>query len=103
MDVNLILNIIRQHIKVFQGDIMKNEIPPKKVTVIPPTRQPLKRVAIYCRVSTTHESQDESLDIQIKTLKQVVENNPKWRLYEIYSDKDSGGKCSTLWIPEIDL
>lgn len=82
---------------------MKNEIPPKKVTVIPPTRQPLKRVAIYCRVSTTHESQDESLDIQIKTLKQVVENNPKWRLYEIYSDKDSGGKCSTLWIPEIDL
>lgn len=38
-----------------------------------------------------HESKDESLDIQIKTLKEVVENNPKWRLYEIYSDKDSGG------------
>jgi hypothetical protein len=25
--------------------------------------EPLKRVAIYCRVSTTHESQAESLDI----------------------------------------
>lgn len=73
---------------------MENEKPKSKVIIIPPARQPLKRVAIYCRVSTTHESQDESLDIQIKTLKQVVENNPKWRLYEIYSDKDSGGNVA---------
>ncbi len=34
------------------------------------------------------------MDIQIKTLKQVVENNPKWKLYEIYSDKDSGGNVA---------
>ncbi|KAF0194233.1 MAG: site-specific recombinase DNA invertase Pin [Bacillota bacterium] len=48
-------------------------------------------VAIYCRVSTTHEAQEESLDIQIKTLKQVVADNPKWMHYHVYSDKDSGG------------
>lgn len=73
---------------------MENETPKFKVTLIPPTRQPLKRLAIYCRVSTTHESQDESLDIQIKILKHVVENNLKWRLYEIYTDKDSGGNVA---------
>lgn len=77
-----------------EGETMESEKPKSKVILIPPTRQPLKRVAIYCRVSTTHESQDESLDIQIKTLKQAVENNPKWRLYEIYSDKDSGGNVA---------
>jgi len=48
-------------------------------------------VAIYCRVSTTHEAQEESLDIQIKTLKQVVADNPKWMHYHVYSDKDFGG------------
>lgn len=73
---------------------MENDKPKLKVIIIPPTRQPLRKVAIYCRVSTTHESQDESLDIQIKTLKQVVESNSKWRLYEIYSDKDSGGNVA---------
>lgn len=26
-----------------------------------------------------------------KTLKQYVTYNPKWRLYDVYSDKDSGG------------
>lgn len=70
---------------------MGNEIPKPKVTLIPAAVRPLKKVAIYCRVSTTHESQEESLDIQIKTLKQIVANNPKWKLYDIYSDKDSGG------------
>lgn len=62
--------------------------------MIPAARQPLKRVAIYCRVSTTHDSQDESLDIQITTLKQVVAYNPKWKLYDIYTDKDSGGNVA---------
>lgn len=44
---------------------MSDETPKLKVTMIPAARQSLKKVAIYCRVSTTHESQDESLDIQI--------------------------------------
>ncbi|HAU31378.1 MAG TPA: hypothetical protein DCW46_03685 [Desulfotomaculum sp.] len=32
--------------------------------------------------------------MQIKTLKQIVEYNPKWKLYDIYSDKDSGGNVA---------
>lgn len=73
---------------------MSDETPKLKVTMIPAARQSLKKVAIYCRVSTTHESQDESLDIQIKTLKQYVACNPKWMLYEVYTDKDSGGNAA---------
>ena len=70
---------------------MSNEISKPKIRVIPATMQLYKKVAIYCRVSTTHESQEESLDIQIKTLKQIVGNNAGWILYNVYSDKDSGG------------
>lgn len=40
---------------------MENEIPKIKVTVIPAAVQPVKRVAIYCRFSTTHESQEEKV------------------------------------------
>lgn len=73
------------------GEVMENEKPKMTVTMIPAKSQGLKMVAIYCRVSTTHEAQEESLDIQIKTLKQVVADNPKWMLYRVYSDRDSGG------------
>lgn len=70
---------------------MENEKPKMTVTMIPAKSHGLKMVAIYCRVSTTHEAQEDSLDIQIKTLKQVVADNPKWMLSRVYSDKDSGG------------
>lgn len=70
---------------------MENENPKMTVTMIPAKSQGLKMVGIYCRVSTTHEAQEDSLDIQIKTLKQVVADNSKWKLYHVYSDKDSGG------------
>jgi len=68
-----------------------DEIPKTKITVIPAATRQLNKVAIYCRVSTTHESQEESLEIQIKLLKQIVESNPNWILFNIYTDKDSGG------------
>lgn len=73
---------------------MSDETPKLKVMIIPADKQPLKMVAIYCRVSTTYDSQDESLDIQVKSLKQVVANNPKWKLYNVYTDKDSGGNVA---------
>lgn len=70
---------------------MQNESRRRTVNVIPPDINPLKKVAIYCRVSTTHESQEESLDIQIESLKYVVDGTPGWSLYKVYSDRDSGG------------
>lgn len=73
---------------------MSDEIQKLKVTMIPATCKPEKWVGIYCRVSTPHESQDESLEIQVKTLKQFIAYNPKWKLYEVYTDRDSGGNVA---------
>lgn len=73
---------------------MPDEIPQKRIRFIPAKMQLYKKVAIYCRVSTTHESQDESIEIQTKILKQVVAANPGWILFNVYSDNDSGGNVS---------
>jgi site-specific DNA recombinase len=73
---------------------MSDETQKLKVTMIPATCKPEKWVGIYCRVSTTHESQDESLEIQVKTLKRFIAYNPKWKLYEVYTDRDSGGNVA---------
>ena len=73
---------------------MPNRDHKRTVSLVPDYVKPHKKVAIYCRVSTTHESQDESLDIQIETLKYIVAGTPGWSLYKVYSDKDSGGNLS---------
>ena len=70
---------------------MPDSIAERKIRVIPATVKYIKRVGIYCRVSTMHESQDESLEIQIKTLEQIVATTPGWMLFNVYSDKDTGG------------
>ncbi|KGM94332.1 recombinase family protein [Clostridium botulinum] len=64
-----------------------------KITYIPAKIAPNKRVAIYCRVSTNHNSQEESLEVQIEGLKLIVKSNPKWSLFKVYTDKDSGGNA----------
>ncbi|AGY77753.1 recombinase family protein [Clostridium autoethanogenum] len=43
------------------------------------------------RVSTNHDSQEESLEAQIEGLKKIVKNNLRWILFKAYTDKDSGG------------
>lgn len=62
----------------------------RKITVIPAKIRTDKRVAIYCRVSTHKDSQEESLEAQKSRLQQVVQNTPGWTLYKIYEDQDSG-------------
>lgn len=75
---------------------MLDETSKSKVTLIPATGKQLKKVAIYCRVNTKHESKDERLDIQIEILKQVVENNSKWKLCKVYTDKYFGDNVDRL-------
>ena len=77
--------------KQMLGDQMPENIAERKIRVIPATVKYIKRVGIYCRVSTMHESQDESLAIQIRTLEQIVATTPGWMLFNVYSDKDTGG------------
>lgn len=71
------------------GNNNNNSIP--RITFIPAKKKPNKKVAIYCRVSTNHDSQEENLEAQMEGLKQIVKNNPDWSLFKVYTDKDSGG------------
>ncbi|WP_141722830.1 recombinase family protein [Cellulosilyticum sp. I15G10I2] len=61
------------------------------VRLIPARIRADKRIAIYCRVSTTHYSQEESLEAQKYGLQQIVKINPNWTLFKVYEDQDSGG------------
>ena len=51
---------------------------------------PYKRVAIYCRVSTLHTAQDESLETQIDYFKKSVLSHVNWILVDIYADQRTG-------------
>lgn len=62
----------------------------KNIRLIPASISNQKRVAIYCRVSTTRGSQEESLDSQKKGLKKIINDNPSWILFKVYTDTESG-------------
>lgn len=57
---------------------------------------PLKKtkVAVYCRVSTTHEDQAQSLENQISYYKAMVNRRLDWELVDIYADVKSGKNTS---------
>ena len=48
------------------------------------------RVAAYCRVSTSYEEQQQSLENQIEYFTQYIKRNPFWRLVAVYVDNASG-------------
>lgn len=62
----------------------------KNIRVIPVSKPKQKRVAIYCRVSTTRGSQEKSLEAQKNGLEEVIKNNPDWTLFKTYTDMGSG-------------
>jgi DNA invertase Pin-like site-specific DNA recombinase len=53
-----------------------------------------KRVAIYCRVSTNHTAQEESLKAQIDRYQKMVQDRFDWQLVKTYSDVASGRNTS---------
>lgn len=48
------------------------------------------RVAAYCRVSTKHDEQTQSLENQITYYTQYIKENPNWIFTSIYADRASG-------------
>ena len=61
-----------------------------EVTMIPPTNIPrLYRVAIYCRVSTSHPKQRESLEAQMSYYKDYVHQHRAWLFVGTYTDVKS--------------
>jgi hypothetical protein len=73
---------------------MTDKLPERRMYIIPALPKKDIDVAIYCRVSTEHGSQDESLETQIAMLKDYAALNPEWTLYKIYTDRDSGGNTA---------
>lgn len=69
---------------------------PKHVIEIPSTKvsHPIwmqrLRVAAYCRVSTAHEEQQQSLETQIAFYTDYIQRNPLWQFVAIYYDVASG-------------
>ena len=75
---------------VWRGAIVERRN--RKVTIIPAIVSPNRRkVAIYCRVSTQEDSQQNSLKNQVEGLKEIVRQNKDWALVRVYEDIQSGG------------
>ena len=55
-----------------------------------PDEQQVLRVAAYCRVSTEHEEQETSLEMQEAHFRAIIEKNPNWKSAGIFSEKASG-------------
>ena len=53
-----------------------------------------KRVAAYCRVSTTNEEQATSLELQIAHYTNKINDNPNWDFAGVYYDAKSGLKSA---------
>ena len=68
----------------------------RKVIKIPQAKQnaPIEnqqlRVAVSCRVSTRHEEQYHSLEVQIAYYTNYIKCNPNWKFVAVYSDVASG-------------
>ena len=86
-----------------QRQIMFEEIDRNRsgsgVVVIPPAvkqnsvsaEYQKKRVAAYARVSTQEEEQQGSFDMQVLHYTQRIENNPNYKLVDIYKDEGISG------------
>ena len=55
-----------------------------------PVEQQVLRVAAYCRVSTVHEEQETSLEMQEAHFRTIIDANPNWKNAGIFSEKASG-------------
>lgn len=66
----------------------------KKITIIPAitAQESLHRlkVAAYCRVSTDHDEQTQSLKSQAAHFTGIISENPDWDFAGIYAEQESG-------------
>ena len=60
------------------------------VTIIPGVEKEKYSVGIYARVSSTKAEQLRSMSNQVNGLIQVINNNPKWVLTDVFIDYKSG-------------
>lgn len=51
----------------------------------------MKKVAVYCRVSTDHEDQANSFEAQQRYFREYITRHPEWELYDVYADEGVTG------------
>ena len=61
------------------------------ITRIEPKKQEKLRVACYGRVSSRQSSQEESYSTQLKYFQGLINANPAWEFFRMYSDKGKSG------------
>jgi len=66
-----------------------------KIHVIPANPPKLKRVGIYCRVSTKSSEQLKSLTTQVSAFTKLTAATPQWLLKDVYMDIASSKIGST--------
>ena len=70
----------------------------KKVVTLHPEKRNIPiherrlRVAAYCRVSTKHEEQDGSIELQENYFRTVIDRNRNWANAGIFSERTTGLK-----------
>jgi DNA invertase Pin-like site-specific DNA recombinase len=55
------------------------------------SKDKLKNVCAYARVSTKKELQETSLDLQVETYTKMIMENPEWNFVGVYSDVGKSG------------
>ena len=55
------------------------------------TKEPVKKVAAYCRVSSSSEEQLSSFNAQVNYYKKYISDNPKYEFAGIYADEGISG------------
>jgi len=78
---------------IVEGEQLINE---RKITVIPAKKvfKAYTNVAVYCRVSTPHDTQLESLEAQIDYYRDMVNKRVNYKLVDVYADNRSGRNIS---------
>jgi len=62
-----------------------------KITRIPAQRENTKlRIAVYCRVSTDKDTQEDSLEVQREAYVSLIALHPEWQLVGVHVDAISG-------------
>ena len=71
--------------------IVREMIPNISILQATETKEDLIPVAAYARVSTEKEQQEDSFDRQVEHYTQMISDNPKWRMVEVYADPGISG------------
>ncbi len=71
--------------------IVREMMPCINILQVTETKEDLVPVAAYARVSTEKEEQEDSFERQVEHYTQMISENSKWRMVEVYADPGISG------------